>query len=53
MLETGDQAVDGEGVAPGHFDPGKAGWFLQAGSAHQAVARQRQGANLAMPAEPG
>ena len=53
MLEPGNQAVDGEGVAPRRFNLGETGWLFQAGPAHQSVVGQRQGADLAMFTQPG
>ncbi|MNR31384.1 hypothetical protein D3C85_1488920 [compost metagenome] len=52
MLKTGDQAVDGEGIAPGRLDPVEAWWSSQAAAAGQPGVRQRQGADLAACAEP-
>ncbi|MNE81559.1 hypothetical protein D3C80_1782210 [compost metagenome] len=53
MLETGDQAVHGEGVAPGNLDAVEGRRPFQAVAAGQAPGRQGQGALDALPGQPG
>ncbi|MNE38230.1 hypothetical protein D3C80_1321220 [compost metagenome] len=52
VLEAGDQAVHRKRIAPRRFHPAERRRFLQALAAGQAVARQRQGADRALPAQP-
>src|SRR5690606_20302727 len=53
VLETGDQVVDREGIAPGRFHAAETRRLVLAGAADHALSRQRHCAEPAVRPEPG